>query len=274
MTAAFNAFKAKGFVGPAKRLEDIDLPRIGALIGVGEDEIHAIIDVESSGSGFDKLNRPKMLFEPHVFWRHLGPGAKRKTAEAAGVAYQTWKSGNYPSDSYPRLARAMAIDETAAIKSCSWGLTQILGENFKEVGYDTPQAMVAAMCEGEAAHLAATVALIRSKGLAGALKARNWPVVARGWNGPGYAKNKYDDKLAARFKFWNKIPDTPYDPKAPVIVAKIEVVAVDPVAQAVTPVVTKTVDLTVPTISPTPVAQGSKWAQFGSKMTAFFTRKA
>ena len=42
-----------GFKGAAKRIDDIDLPKIGAQIGVGEDEIHALLDVESAGSGFD-----------------------------------------------------------------------------------------------------------------------------------------------------------------------------------------------------------------------------
>ena len=80
--------------------------------------------------------------------------------------------------------------------------------------------MVAAFCGGEAAHLAGTVALIRSKGLAGKLKAHDWAAVARGWNGPGYAANRYDDKLAAAFAKWNRIPDTPWSPTAaaPVIV--------------------------------------------------------
>ena len=55
------------FRGKAKRLDDIDLPRIGARIGVGEDEMHAILDVEAAGSGFDAQDRIKMLFEPHVF---------------------------------------------------------------------------------------------------------------------------------------------------------------------------------------------------------------
>lgn len=39
------------FKGRAKRLDDVDLPRIGHQIGVGEDEIHAFMDVEAAGSG-------------------------------------------------------------------------------------------------------------------------------------------------------------------------------------------------------------------------------
>jgi hypothetical protein len=210
----FARLRAAGFKGAAVRLADVDLPRVGALIGVGEDEIHAIIDVESSGSGFDKLGRPKMLFEPHVFWRHLGPGAKRTKAASLGIAYEKWKPGNYPSDSYPRLAQALDIDVEAALMSASWGLTQILGENHADLGYLAAADMVVAFCDGEAAQLTATVALIKSKGLAGKLKAHDWAAVARGWNGPGYAANHYDDKLAARFAFWHAKPNTPWSPAA------------------------------------------------------------
>ena len=209
---AFARLRAAGFVGAAVRLADIDLPRVGALIGVGEDEIHAIIEVEAAGSGFDKLGRPKMLFEPHVFWRHLGAGPKRDRAASLGIAYAKWKPGNYPSDSYPRLAQALDLDVEAALKSASWGLTQILGENNVDLGYLTAAGMVVAFCNGEAAQLAGTVALIKSKGLSGKLKAHDWPAVARGWNGPGYAANHYDDKLAAAFAKWKRIPDTPWSP--------------------------------------------------------------
>src|SRR5262245_61151885 len=83
------------FKGAAKRLADIDLPRIGQTIGVGEDEIHAVLEVESSGHGFDSQGRPTILFEPHVFYRNLS-GDKRARAVSAGLAYEHWKAGNYP----------------------------------------------------------------------------------------------------------------------------------------------------------------------------------
>src|SRR5690606_14914854 len=121
----------KGFKGEAKRLDDVDLPRIGHQIGVGEDELHAFMDVEAAGSGFDSQGRPKMLFEPHVFYRNL-TGAKRDRAVREGLAYPKWGEKPYPKDSYPRLKKAMLIDETAALKAASWGLTQILGENFRD----------------------------------------------------------------------------------------------------------------------------------------------
>lgn len=197
------------FKGKAKRIEDIDLPLIGREIGVGEDEVHAILDVESAGSGFDKQGRPKMLFEPHIFWRELGPGPKRDAAAKAGLAYPRWKPGAYPKDSYPRLAQAIAIDEEAALRSASWGLGQIMGFNHKMAGFDSAKAMVEAFKADEDQHLRAMINFIRAAGLDDELRRHDWKGFARGYNGPGFAKNGYDRKLAQAFARWQKIKDTP-----------------------------------------------------------------
>lgn len=202
-----------GFKGAAKRIEDIDIPRIGHRIGVGEDELHAFMDVEAAGSGFDAAGRPKMLFEPHVFYRNLS-GLKRAEAVSQGLAYPDWRR-NYPNDSYPRLLRAMTIDETAALKSSSWGLTQILGENHKMVGYDTVQDMVRDFMADEEHHLEATVEFLLKAKIDDDLRAHNWAGVARVWNGPAYKENNYDTKMAASFKRWSGIKDTPWSPGDP-----------------------------------------------------------
>jgi len=199
------------FQGSGKRLDDYDIPRIGALIGVGEDEIHAVLDVESSGSGFDRQGRLKMLFEPHVFFRCL-PQDKRAAAVSQGLAYSQWRPGEYPPDSYPRLLRAMEIDETAALKACSWGLGQILGENYQAAGYLSPQAMVADFCKDEANQLEAMIRFIKSKGLDRALRMKDWARFAQGYNGANYRQNDYDGKLKRAFERWSKIKDTPYNP--------------------------------------------------------------
>jgi hypothetical protein len=197
------------FKGKAKRIEDIDLPMIGRTIGVGEDEIHAILDVESAGTGFDSQGRPKMLFEPHVFWRELGPGPKRDAAAAQGLAYPCWKPGAYPKDSYPRLIKSMAIDENAALRSASWGLGQIMGFNHAAAGYPSARAMVEDFLDDEDRHLAAMVRFVVTNRLDDELRRHDWAGFARGYNGPGFAKNGYDRKLAAAFARWQKIKDTP-----------------------------------------------------------------
>lgn len=196
------------FTGKAKRLEDLDLPMIGQMIGVGEDEIHAILDVEAAGTGFDGKGRPKMLFEPHVFWRELGPGPERDEAAKQGLAYPKWKR-DYPADSYPRLIAAMKIDEEVAYRSASWGLGQIMGFNCRKAGYPFAKAMVVAFLDDEEDHLRAMVRFIINAGLDDELRRHDWAGFARGYNGAGFAKNGYDKKLAAAFAKWQRIKDTP-----------------------------------------------------------------
>lgn len=205
------------FHGEARRLDDEDLPRIADRIGVGEDEIHAVLDVETSGRGFDGQGRPAMLFEPHIFWRELrGKGRAQEEAEAEGLAYPRWGQQRYPSDSYPRLHRALdlcdrhGLGPEPALRSASWGLGQIMGFNAGLAGYDSAAAMVADFLDDEERHLDAMVTFIISAGLDDELKAHDWRGFARGYNGAGYAKHGYHTRLEARYDWWSEIRDTPW----------------------------------------------------------------
>lgn len=226
------------FKGSAKRLDDIDLPKIAQRIGCGEDHLHAIIEVETAGGGFDKEGRPRILFEPHIFFRLLS-GAQRQAAVNKGLAYAKWGAKPYPKDSYPRLILAMQINPTAALKACSWGLGQIMGENHVAAGYDTVQEMVEAFAADEENHLNAMVSFIIANHLDDEIRAHNWAAFARGYNGPGYKKNAYDTKLAAAFAKWRKIKDTPYNPELeqPAVKEPVQPVATpEPEQPAVLPV--------------------------------------
>lgn len=209
------------FRGAAKRIEDIDLPRVARMIGVGEDEIHAILDVESAGSGFDAKGRPKMLFEPHLFYRFL-TGEKRDKAVVEGLAYAEWRRGSYPADSYPRLVAAMLIDETAALRAASWGLGQILGDNYKLCGYRSPQEMVTDFTVDEDRHLTAMIRFIRARGLDDELRNHDWAGFARGYNGALYASHGYHIKLKAAYERWLKIKDTPIPPDVEPVPPKLQ----------------------------------------------------
>jgi len=199
------------FKGTAKRIDDVDLPRIASRIGVGEDEIHAVLDVETSGGGFDKSGRPKMLFEPHIFYKNLS-GAQRDDAVRKGLAYPEWKR-DYPKDSYPRLEEAMKINKDAALRSASWGLGQIMGFNAGLAGYPSAEAMVSAFLDDEEHHLNAMVTFIINAGLDDELRRHDWTGFARGYNGSGYARNGYHTKLADAYAKWAKIRDTPWQPE-------------------------------------------------------------
>lgn len=201
------------FRGRAKRLEAFDFARIGRLIGVGEDEIRAVVEVEAAGGGFDRSGRPKMLFEPHIFYRQLGE-AKRARAVNAGLAYRRWGSRPYPRDSYPRLAQAIKIDRPAALRSASWGMGQIMGFNHRLAGYQTAEDMVEAFLDDEENHLEAMIEFIEATGLDDDLRRHDWTGFARGYNGAGYWKHGYHTKLAAAYEKWSKIPDAK-KPSAP-----------------------------------------------------------
>lgn len=218
------------FYGKAERLNDIDLPRIGSQIGVGEDEIHAVLDVEARGRGFDSQGRPAMLFEPHIFYRQL-KGEERNEAVRQGLAYPKWRR-NYPKDSYPRLLKAMRINEESALKSASWGMGQIMGFNHQTAGYDSAKEMVEAFLDSEAEHLQAMVTFILMSGLDDELRDHDWHGFARGYNGAGYKKNHYHTKLAASYKKWSNIPDTEWKREQAIVSTKTEPKELKPLTQS------------------------------------------
>ena len=203
----FARVHAAGFVERATKLADIDPPRVGCTISVGEDEIHAVIDVEAAGSGFDRLNRPEMNFEPYRAHANLLSN-KRLRAVSLGLADPAWKR-DYSAESYPCLFQAIAINKTAALKSASSGLGHIIGENFVAADYDSSQHMVLAFTESEEGeHLGAMIRFIVENQLANELLAHNLAAFANGYSGPKYAENGYHIKLAAAYAKWAKIKDT------------------------------------------------------------------
>jgi hypothetical protein len=187
------------FNGPALGLRDDDVRTIAGYLGCQIAAVRAVLQIEAAGKGFDGKGRPKMLFEPHIFYRELGAGAKRNRAVSEGLAYAKWKPGAYPSDSYPRLTAAIAIDETAALRSASWGAGQVMGFNHKAAGFDTVQTFVQAMTVSEGAHLYAMARFIVTNKLQRHLRDLNWTGFARGYNGAGYAQNGYHTKLRAAY---------------------------------------------------------------------------
>ena len=192
------------------KLQDEDLPRIGHRIGVGEDEIHAVLDVESRGSGFDSKGRVVMLFEPHIFYRELTVRSQRDEAVAQGLAYKNWVAGKYPKDSYPRYEKACKINPTAAARACSWGLGQIMGFNHVDAGYDSVFEMIDDFKISEANQLEAMINFIVANHLDDELREHDWRGFARGYNGPNYATHGYHTRLQDRYEWWAKKPDTPW----------------------------------------------------------------
>lgn len=191
------------FVGAAIKATPADIDRIAVDLKVEPAAFRAVLEVEAAGSGFDKANRPKALFERHLFFRNLrdAPGLQAN-AVAEGLAYPRWGEKPYPKGSdavYDEIQRACAIDEDATLLSTSWGLGQILGSNFKMAVCRDVHVMVEEAKASEAAQLRHMANFIRTSGLQDELMTKNWAGFARGYNGPGYARNAYDAKLAKAY---------------------------------------------------------------------------
>lgn len=196
-----------GAVAPApqpttatSRLTDSDFADAATLIGCTVAAIRAVVEVESAGSGFLADGRPKILFEAHLFSRFTG---HKYDSSNPSISSPTWNRALYSktgAGEWARLEQAMALDRTAALKSASWGLFQILGSNFQAAGFASVDDFVATMKESEGAQLKAFSNFVRHEGMAVFLQKLQWANFAKRYNGPSYKKNKYDEKLASSYK--------------------------------------------------------------------------
>ena len=195
----------KGF-DTSRYLKRQDLQQAADRLGVPLASVMAVNQVESRGEGFASNGRPVILFERHVMHARLqanGLGEAEADALAAKhPALVNRRSGGYIGGTaeHQRLAQAQQLHATAALESASWGLFQIMGYHWQRLGYMDAKHFADTMALSEAAQLDAFVTFIETDpALHKALKARSWKAFARIYNGPHYAKNLYDVKLARAY---------------------------------------------------------------------------
>jgi hypothetical protein len=159
--------------------------------------IKAVAEVESRGGGFLDNGEPIILFERHIFSRRTNHLFDKTHPDISNP-----KAGGYgkTAEQHERLARAVKLNRNAALMSASWGMFQIMGFNYSLCGFSSLQEFINAMYSSERNHLLAFVEYIRQASLGDELRDRKWTDFARKYNGPDYAKNNYDTKLAAAYK--------------------------------------------------------------------------
>lgn len=188
-----------GFRGPGTRLQRSDIETAAGFIDVDVPALLAVIEVECRGKGVLDDGRPVILFEAHIFDDRTDG---RFRAEHPNISSATWNRTLYgPSGGhqYERLAEALALDRDAALQSASWGLGQVMGFNFAAAGAATVEDFVGFACQGEPAQLHQFLSFLKSSGIDADLRHHRWADFARRYNGPAFAKNQYDTKLAAAF---------------------------------------------------------------------------
>lgn len=185
-----------------RALSQADIASAADQLGVEVAALQAVIEVESPHGGFLSDGRVVILFERHVFWQRLVAAGMDPAALNAPTAILSQQRGGYLGDAaeYMRLAQATALAHEPAIEACSWGRFQIMGYHAQALGYLGASSMAAAFAAGEAEHLRAFVRFVQADAeLHKALRGRKWVAFARRYNGPAYADNLYDAKLARAY---------------------------------------------------------------------------
>lgn len=112
----------------------------------------------------------------------------------------TAERDTYGTFSYRRLRKAFRLDPAAALEACSWGAFQIMGANYKMVGYASVQEMVKDMSRSERPHLKAFVKFVKAQpDLLTAVQTQDFRSFASIYNGSSYAENAYDVKMKNHF---------------------------------------------------------------------------
>jgi hypothetical protein len=155
-----------------------------------------------TGSMVKGIMKAIIRWEGHYFDR-LVPAKLQATARAMKLSSP--KVGGIPNPAsqtarYEILDKGKTLDVTAAISSCSWGVGQIMGAHWKWLGYASAEAFEKAVQSGFSGQLAVMFAFMEKSGVIPHLRRLDWSAVARIWNGAGYAKNKYDVKMKAKFE--------------------------------------------------------------------------
>lgn len=185
---------ANGF---SKTLNENDYQQAAMLLNCEVAAIKAVAEVESSGDGFLPDGRPKILFERHKFHAFTGGAFDATHPDISNASAGGY--GNGGTHQWDRFNIASALNQSAAIKSCSWGKFQTMGFNFKLCGFTTLEDFHAAMLKSEGEHLTAFCHFISASNLGGALRNHNWAAFAKGYNGEDFKINQYDTKLANAF---------------------------------------------------------------------------
>ncbi|MET4190670.1 MULTISPECIES: N-acetylmuramidase family protein [unclassified Bradyrhizobium] len=192
------------FYGAAIPMSDADYLAAAKIINIGPAELQTVTMVETNGSPFLADKRPDILFEAHVFGRNTGHKYNNVTdPHGKPISSNSWDKSLYGAAhawQYTRLYTAMKCDPVAAVYSASFGAFQILGSEYKDAGFASLEDFVAAMAHSAGDHLKAFCNYLKARHLDDELRGHEWAAFAKGFNGPAYAQNQYDTKMANQYR--------------------------------------------------------------------------
>lgn len=178
--------------------------------------LQAIIKTEARASGFQtgwfgkvKYEEPIILYECHVAYR---VAVAKLGAQEANRLYRLhpdiinpytfasksnpYKYGKY-SEQHAKLQKAVRLlGRTIALQACSWGIGQVLGENWEMCGYSSINELVNDAYGSEMTQLDMMCRYLKNKkGMLGAMRNSDYDNIAFLYNGKNYAQNDYHNKI-------------------------------------------------------------------------------
>ena len=203
----FNTWKALYLNSRNTRsLVDSDYAWAAKLLDVDLASLRAVLEVETGNKGgFVAEGKPVILFEGHVFWKELkkiGINPEKLRTGNSNILYPTWTREYYKSGllEWERLEKARKINRGAADSSASWGIFQIMGNNYKAAGCNSVEEFVRLNTKGELEQLLLGITFIRNNStLLNALRNKDWTTFARIYNGSGQVE-AYANKLRISYK--------------------------------------------------------------------------
>lgn len=180
-----------------------DIIAAAERINVAPAQIKALSDVESPKGGFNPDGTPKILFERHKYWQALTQRnwiTKRNemSLDYPDICHKSAGAYNLRPQ-YNKLEIAATLNWDAAHESASFGFGQVMGFNWRKLGYESVRDFVTQMYESEGAQLDAVCRYIKATGLDAALRRKDWAAFAEGYNGSDYKRNDYDNRMSAAY---------------------------------------------------------------------------
>lgn len=195
-----------------EKLTDARIAEIARENGIHPAALLAVKLIESgTKSGFLDSGKPQILFEGHVFYKYLKANVKsldmnKLCAQYPNIVYPKWDKSKYfgGEKEWARLEQARKINMKYANYAASWGMFQVMGFNYKTCGCKSIDEFVEKMCTSQEQQLLLTLNFLKNSNLIVPLQKRQWATFAKGYNGPGFAQNKYHIKLQAAYNNYLK----------------------------------------------------------------------
>jgi hypothetical protein len=147
-----------------------------------------------------------ILYERHYMRRLLlAYGVSQSEIEALSVSepkivhtYEASYVYGSLDEQYSRLKRAREINHAAAVKSCSWGKFQVMGEYYRHL-YSSVEELEEALNYCALQHLQYfKVFLVKEKKLMEPMRNKDWLLIAQKYNGKGQIG--YDVKIRSAYE--------------------------------------------------------------------------